>query len=421
MRKLDFASLQARDLKVSKDFYIYQMNLRNILSVLAVIICITSSFSQNVNKLPDSLIVKNVFTYKNESFEGKGWDLIKRELTNSHVVFVGELHGVVEVPLFTGKIADIIQPKALVVEIDPYTATKLEKIAKNPAGYSDYFKRKPYDFAFYSWQAEMNLARKMTLSNIQIWGVNEINFLSLPTFFETLASNAVQVSNKKIALKKAAKYAKNDLPLYSDANKYNNFIAYRIKTAEMDSLLYDFRNESKLSQKMLKDLKLSLPIFANTSYMTRLSLMKKNLLNYLYPYITNDEIMIPKLLFKLGANHASRGSFEVSDLADNLIDAADKKSLHILIIGKQGTINAMAPTDNTKAIVAYNGLEEFNELLPFLEKVGDNEWVVYDLRPIRRLLNRDKLMINDPKLKKYVMGYDLLVLVDKTTGDKFVE
>lgn len=399
----------------------YQMNLKTILPILAVTTFIPSGFSQSVNKFPDSLIVKNVFNYKNESFEGKGWDLIKKELTNSHVVFIGEQHGVAEVPLFTGKIADIIQPKALVVEIDPYTAAKLEKVAKNPAGYSDYFKRKPYDFAFYSWQTEMNLIRKMTLSNIQIWGVNEINFLSLPTFFETLASNAKQDSNKKTALKKAAEYAKNDFPLFGDVNKYNDFIAYRIKTSEMDSLLYDFRNESKLSQKMLRDLKLSLPIFANTSYETRVSLMKKNLLNYLYPYITNDEIAIPKLLFKLGANHASRGSFEVSDLADNLVDAAGKKSLHILVIGKQGTINVMAPVDNTKAIVAYNGLGEFTEFLPFLEKVGDNEWVTYDLRPIRRLVNRDKLKIDNPKLKEYVMGYDLLVLIDKATGDKFIE
>ncbi|WP_428233034.1 hypothetical protein [Flavobacterium sp.] len=397
------------------------MNLKNILLALAVTACISSGFSQTVNKLPDSLLTKTVFLYKNGNFEGKGWDLIKKELINSQIVFVGEQHGVAEVPLFTGKIADILQPKALVVEIDPYTAVQLEKTAKNPAGYSDYFKRKPYDFAFYSWQAEMNLAHQMTLSNISIWGVNEINFLSMPTFFETLAATAKQDSNKKIALKKAAEFAKNDFPLFGDANKYSNFKAYRMKVSEVDSLLYDFRNESQISQKMLRDLKLSIPIFANESYEKRVGLMKKNLLNYLYPYITADEIKIPKLLFKLGGNHASRGSFEVSNLADNLADAAGKKSLHIMVIGKQGTINEMAPTDNSKAIVAYDGLKEFKEFLTFFEKVGQDEWAVYDLRPIRRLLKQDKLKIDDPKLKSYVLGYDLLLLIDKATGDKFVE
>ncbi|SHL40801.1 hypothetical protein [Flavobacterium chilense] len=397
------------------------MNLKTILPVLAITIFTASGFSQSVNKLPDSLIVKNVFFYKNGNFEGKGWDLLKKELTKSHLVCIGEQHGVAEVPVFTGKIAEIIQPKALVVEIDPYTATKLSEIAKKPAEYSDYFKRKPYDFAFYSWQSEMNLIHKITLSNVEIWGINEINFLSIPTFFETLASTAKEDSNKKIVLKKAAAYTKNDFPLYGDTNKYNDFIAYRIKNSEVDSLLYDFRNENAISQKMLRDLKLSLPIFSNTSYQSRVSLMKKNLLNYLYPYITADEIKIPKLLFKLGANHASRWEFEISELADNLVDAAGKKSLHILAIGKQGTINAMAPVDNNKAIIAYNGLEEFKEFIPFFEKVSKDEWIVFDVRPIRRLLSNNKIVISDPKLKSYIMGFDLFVFFDKATGDKFIQ
>lgn len=396
------------------------MNLKTILPVLVFTTFIPSGFSQIANKVPDSLLVKNVFTYKNGNFEGKGWDLIKKEVTNSHIAFIGEQHGVAEVPVFAGKIAEILQPRALVVEIDPYTAAKLEKVAKNPAGYSDYFKHKPYDFAFYSWQAEMNLIHKMTLSKTEIWGINEINFLSLPTFFETLASTAKETSNKKLALKKATQIDKNDFALYGDINKYNDFAAYRITTTEVDSLLYAFRNESKTSQKMLRDLKSSIPIFANSSYEVRVSLMKKNLLNYLHSYITADEITIPKLLFKLGANHSGRGDFEISELADNLADAAGKKTLHILAIGKQGTINAMAPVDNSKAVIAYDGLDEFKEFLPFLEKVDKDEWTVFDVRPIRRLLRRDKITINDPKLKSYLMRFDLFVFFDKATGDTFI-
>lgn len=171
---------------------------------------------------------------------------------------------------------------------------------------------------------------------------------------------------------------------------------------------------------MLRDLKLSIPIFANSSYEIRVSLMKKNLLNYLHPYITADEIALPKLLFKLGANHSGREDFEISELADNLADAAGKKTLHILAIGKQGTINAMAPVDNSKAVIAYDGLDEFKEFLPFLEKVDKDEWTVFDVRPIRRLLRRDKITISDPKLKSYLMRFDLFVFFDKATGDTFI-
>ena len=47
------------------------MNLKTILPVLAFTTFIPSGFSQIANKVPDSLIIKNIFIYKNGNFEGK--------------------------------------------------------------------------------------------------------------------------------------------------------------------------------------------------------------------------------------------------------------------------------------------------------------------------------------------------------------
>lgn len=374
----------------------------------------------------DSLIHKNAFYYKDGTFKGEGWEFLKKEIQQSQIIVIGEQHGIAEIPMFCGKVAEIQQPKALIGEIDPYTAEQLEKISVDTTRYSTYFKQKPYDFAFFSWKTELALARKMVLSHISIWGVNEINFLSLPTFFEKLASLAKSPANKKAALEKAAAYAKNDLPLYGDINKYNDFIAYRIKETTVDSLIYAFRKESPRSKKMLNDLKLSLPIFANTDYQLRVNLMKKNLLNYLQPYITTDAITIPKLLFKLGANHGTRAETwvdtpEVCSLADNLADASGTKSLHMLVLGKQGTINTMAPVNNAIAIQPYDGVDDMKGFETFFSLVEKDEWSVYDLRPIRFALKTGKVKISNSELKKYVLGYDLLVLFDKTTGNKFIE
>jgi hypothetical protein len=325
------------------------------------------------------------------------------------------------------KIAEILKPKALVVEIDPYTAAQLKKISPDKAAYSNYFKQNPYDFAFYSYETEMELARQMTLAHTEIWGLNEINFLSLGTFFNTLAGKAKLPANKESALKKAKDYATHDRPIYKNIERYNDFIAYQLKASMVDSLLHSFTNESDECKKMLRDLKASLPIFANTRYGARTNLMKKNLLNYLAPHITKDGIDVPKLLFKFGANHVSRtndltGFFEAGNLADNLADASGKQALHILIFGKAGTINQMAPMDNSLAIKPYDVAtdKDLDMFAPFYNLVQGEEWALFDLRPLRESIYRGKLKVS-PDLRGFINAFDVLVIFGHTTGNRFIE
>jgi hypothetical protein len=58
---------------------------------------------------------------------------------------------------------------------------------------------------------------------------------------------------------------------------------------------------------------------------------------------------------------------------------------------------------------------------PFSDPVMDDEWTVYDLRPIREKIVDGKLPHIDAELKAYIMGYDLLVIFGKVTGNKFIE
>ncbi|AWG26364.1 hypothetical protein FK004_14575 [Flavobacterium kingsejongi] len=374
-----------------------------------------------------SMIHKSAFSYSNGEYSGKGWDLLKAEIAKSQFVMIGEQHGEAEIPVFAGKVAQVFQPKALVIEIDPYTASQLKKVSVDPSKYAAYFRQKPYDFAFYSWETEMALARQMTSSNIDIWGLNEINFLSLPTFFETLAAETKKPGLKKLALKKAATISLHDLPLYKDIAKYSDFSAYSLKEVTVDSMIVAFKNENAASKKMLQDLKRSIPLFANSSYTQRVNLMKKNLLNYLHSDITADAINMPKLLFKFGANHLSRTdemntAFEVGNLADNLAGAAVKKTLHILVFGKKGTSNTMAPTDNTLAIQPYDIAtdDELKSLLPFSDQVQGEEWALFDFRPIRKAVKAGTLKI-EPRLLSFINGYDVLVVFGQVSGSRFIE
>lgn len=375
----------------------------------------------------DSLAKKNVFKLNNAGFTGNGWDLLTAEIEKVQFVLIGEQHGEAQVPLFTGKVADILKPKALVIEIDPYTANELKNVSSNKKLYSQVLKQNPYAFAFYSWQEEMAMVTKLGQQHIDIWGLNEINFLSLGTFFNSLAAGAKLPANKQAAAKLAEAYIKNDQPLYKRGD-FGKFAAFHVKESTVDSLLVLFKNESPGCKKMLYDLKMSVPIFTNTSYQQRVNLMKKNLLNYVYRDISADAIDMPKLLFKFGANHVTRtndmtNNFEVGSLADNLAGAANKKTLHILVFGKEGTINNMSMADNSKAIQPYNILKDgdLKMLSQFTELVVNDEWAVYDLRPMRKAIRLGKYHPGNTRIKEIAMGYDLLVTFAKVNGSSFME
>jgi hypothetical protein len=120
-------------------------------SLLGFSAFLSPAFSQtSTNPKLDSLIHKRVFHYDTKGFSGAGWDSLKAEISKAQIVLIGEQHGEAEIPIFTMKVAEIFKPKALVVEIDPYTAAQLTKTSLDTASYSRYFKQHPYDFAFFT-------------------------------------------------------------------------------------------------------------------------------------------------------------------------------------------------------------------------------------------------------------------------------
>ncbi|WP_146186527.1 hypothetical protein [Pedobacter sp. HMWF019] len=404
-----------------------KINLTRPLFILPFCFVFLNGYAQSKDSVSlSSLIKKNSFALRDGNFQGTGWDILQKEAEKVQFLMIGEQHGEAEIPVFTEKIADVFKPKAFVAEIDPYSAERLKKIAPNPTGYVAHFNKWPYDLAFYCWETEMHLAKKLITSKVDIWGLNEITFMSTGLFFEELSNIAKIPANKQLALKKAIEYGLNDKPLYLDANTFNELSLFKLTTGYLDSLQFTFRNDNKQSQKMLRDLRASRPLLWE-NYPMRVEMMKKNLLNYVAPYIGRDSISIPKLLFKFGANHLTRsnsttGFYEVGNLADNLAAAQGKKTLHILIFGKQGTINTMLSTDNKKAIQTYNVKDDkdLTSFKPFYSLVNDDEWAVFDLRPIRAALKRGSLKGSNLEMENLLTGFDLLVLFSPVTGNKFI-
>jgi hypothetical protein len=112
----------------------------------------------------------------------------------------------------------------------------------------------------------------------------------------------------------------------------------------------------------------------------------------------------------------------VGNFADQLAGTARQKTLHILIFGKSGTVNEMAPVDNAKAIQPYSAEEgTFKSFKPFYKNIKADEWGCIDLRPIKKAILDGKLPAINETLHDFILGNDMMVIFGNVHGNPFVE
>ncbi|MEJ7663863.1 MAG: hypothetical protein WKG07_32180 [Hymenobacter sp.] len=103
----------------------------------------------------------------------------------------------------------------------------------------------------------------------------------------------------------------------------------------------------------------------------------------------------------------------------NVADVQQQKSLHIMILGKQGTkvegagmlLKNQNPTPYTET--------SYDKELPvmvFTDQVSGPAWSVFDPRPLRTALAEDRLLLPGRKLERVITGYDYLVVIPETTA-----
>ena len=65
-----------------------------------------------------------------------------------------------QIPVFAQAVAEVMQPKVYVAEIDRYQARDLTRLTAQPGLPSAFLRQYPMDLSFYSWAEEFKLARR---------------------------------------------------------------------------------------------------------------------------------------------------------------------------------------------------------------------------------------------------------------------
>ncbi|TGD80519.1 hypothetical protein [Hymenobacter wooponensis] len=379
----------------------------------------------------DSTLTRLVHKYQygltqtNGQFSGTGWEKLQQDIRQSQLVLVGEDHGMAQIPVFTTAVAQVLKPAVYVAEIDKYQAQKVNQLAAQPGLPTAFERQHPMGLSFYSWAEEFELARYLRTQKVPVMGIDQVSLVSTGTFFADLAGKVKNKSAKAYLANQATAYQAQDrLAMVQGTNTYSIYQ----RPSALDSLQALVSKESPEVQQMVRDFRASSEIYQLNatsglkSHQTRINLMKRNLLQGLEAYQKPGQ-PLPKMLFKFGGIHVSRGVsllggvYDMGNMALNLADVHDQKSLHIFIIGKQGTkVGGFNPDDFSKNIKQYTNNDEA-ALQPFMAQTAPGTaWQVFDLRPLRRALINDKLKVSSQELATVLLGYDYVIIIPKTTA-----
>ena len=391
--------------------------------VLIIAICII-----NIANGQDSLITNiaknNVTTIIKEqnNFSGTGWTKILAEANKSNYVLVGEEHFTNEIPFFLSRLTSEIKFDYFFSEIDPYSAKIPESKLKHlpPSELNKYVEKYGNTFSFFALNPEFQLLKKIIDSNTTVFGLDQITSVADRLFCEELQQ---QTKNKE---------AKGIYKMIADSSKkyFDNFLkdsSHSFAGTPFYMLTDDF--EKKMTQlsslqlsreetEIVQALKLTATIYKGQLHHLRIQLLKSELMK-VYSEWNNK-----KNLFKYGTNHVLKGEslltiYDIGNLVNNIADSKFQNSLHIMLIGKSGS--AGSPFKGFPDQKVDENSNELIALKPFLNIVEGKDWYCFDMLPLRRALEDQKLAVNNIELSRIIKGFDFVIIISTVSAAKFIE
>ena len=367
--------------------------LKNLLAIIVLVSLLQPAHAQDTTLT--RLLRTNVYplTATGSQLAGTGWEKLRASIAQSQFVLVGEDHGMAQIPQFTQAVARELRPAAFITEIDRYQAANLTRLTASPGLLTAYLKASPGSLSFFSWGEEYELAQQLRAQKVRIVGIEQVGLFTLGRFYEELSSRVKSPSTRAYLQREGAAYQRHDMAEFRSAGHSYSILSQR--QSALDSLELLTNTESPEARRMAQEYLLSHRIYKDQvkglgSHQARVNLMKRNLLEGLWPLAPQPGQPLPKLLFKFGASHMARalspwaGITDVGNLAQNLADVQDARSLHLLVMGKQGTqVGGFNPDDPSKNIVPFDNSKE-TYLKPFADLSAGPAWQVFDLRPARR-------------------------------------
>lgn len=367
----------------------------------------------------DLHIDENIY-YANALNDEVFTSFMEEQILESQFIFVGEQHGIKEVGEVTNALFDLAHPKGyntLCIETDALLAQKLKQIAslETPLQAAEKLSNTyPFAIPFYNTKEDYALFKNVVDKGGDLWGIDQTFMAQFRLNFDHL----IQTTENDVFKEKLIPLKQSAVAAYKksiDTKNFDNMFWQIYDQATHQELMATSNDPAE--KKVLEQLWKTKEIYEYNGdkkyYLNnevRGQLMKDNFNTYYKAALKQEEV--PKVLFKLGATHATRGLsmtniYDVSNYASELANFNDKKSLHLMVAGLTGTAaignpfaeNPVAPFDNTKQLP-----KELQELVPSFTK----KYTLIHLQPLREFAYGKRY---SETMKKFIFNFDILVLV----------
>ncbi|GAB3796732.1 hypothetical protein GCM10028819_14890 [Spirosoma humi] len=381
----------------------------HLLILIASLVTFSTGYAQQPDTLWTRLLKENTLLLQPgpAGFTGRGWDLIQAGVKDNQYVLIGEDHFMAEIPYFTEQVLKTAPFNTFALEVDPYIAQLLnQKLAQtDTASLMKWAVQAGPALSFYSLQEEFHMLREASRRHTSLIGLDQIMMMSDPLLYDELAHRAARPSTRQryTAMSERAKVSANKAALNLSHPMYMQSAAFEEDVAALKK-----EPLSAQEKEILDAVQLSARIYKTQSHALRVQLMKHQLMAA-FPSAIKDK----KVLVKLGAMHCARGEsyltvYDCGNLLSNLAESEYKSSYHIAIFGKNGIQGSPFKALPARKLDPDNGDLKF--VKPFFDATPTDSWVVFNLLPIRKALQKQKINIDDVDLRRTILGYDALVI-----------
>lgn len=376
---------------------------------IAFLLTISATYAQQPDTLWARLLRENTLLLQPSptGFTGKGWDLIQAGVKDNQYVLIGEDHFMAEIPYFTEQVLKTASFNTFALEVDPYIARMLtQRLAQtDTVSVKKWAVQAGPALSFYSLQEEFHMLQEASRRHTSLIGLDQIMMMSDQLLYDELAHKDTRPRirqryadmSKRATLSAMKAAADLNHPMYMQSVDFEKNVA---ALAKGPMTAYE--------KEILDDIQLSARIYKTQSHALRVQLMKHQLMAA-YASAIKDK----KVLVKLGAMHCARGEsyltvYDCGNLLSNLAESDYKSSYHIAIFGKNGIQGSPFKALPERPLDPVNG--ELKFIKPFFDATPSESWVVFNLLPFRKALQKQKITIDDIDLRRTILGYDALVL-----------
>ncbi len=344
------------------------------------------------------------------TYSGPGWDHLIAESEKAGIVILGEQHATADIPALANQLHETLKSDALAIEVGPWSTRYAVELIKNGAGTLETWQARSghgFAFPFLFFAEESKAAEKMALRSPDkiepLWGLDQ-EFVGSGASLLPILQREAKTDAQKAAVES-----------FGAAQSKDPMMVGAIDGPAIDSLASAFAGNAIVGE-IMTALRMTSAIYApytrRTGRFYEANLKRENYMksNFVAAYNRAKSKLgrDPRVLVKLGGNHAMRGINDTNLPAFGNFAAEWGHGQNIRVVNIMvDCFGGQARSPQSNKAEPCESMAAKAPALMAIEKKGPVTFV--DFRPMRSKLG--KLKNIDARSRELILAFDFYLAI----------